>query len=1162
MSFTPEQQKAIDAPGNTLVVAGAGAGKTGTLAERCTRLLLRTENPVPVSKVLVVTFTDAAAAEIRARIRQRLDSAWELDPENLWIQEQIAGLDAAHISTLHSFCLALIRENFYALDFDPGVSVLPAEQAEMLFATTFEELLSEHLAGAHGFSGELKEIVRAHFRGWDKPVCDLIRHLHHFTQTRPDPEGWFQTQLAMLNQADPAQWRQWHQETIGRWCEEWVPYLASLPASNENAHACAALLKQACRGGDIEVIQAVLNRKDCWTKGKKGEQSKAIGSLFEEAAFLESLSAPEALEQDWNWSRAPLRILLQFAQQFTTRFTEAKRSRGMVDFHDLEQCALRLLWNPRAQKPTPLADRWRKRFEAVFVDEYQDINAAQDLIITTVSRPAPPGNRFLVGDIKQSIYAFRQASPSIFRGYLSRKESWEIAILADNFRSHEGILDFINPLFSWLMHEPVGGVRYDQDALLRFGSRAQRADMTATAAQPWPVELHLLVSERTRSEPEEDSESSDTLSAELENAEKEARLVAQRLRELHDRDFLIYDQKEKRTRPVEWRDMVVLVRSATGKLEIYAKAFEAVGVPLLTKRDGFFTAIEVLDFLNILTILDNPLQDIPLVAVLRSPIFGFSSTDLALIRAHTKQGRFWESLKAFLEHKVDSSTRRKVERFMTSYHRWRNPRECSSIADRLEAMLVDTGYAEWLLGQERGRQRHANIQQLLRVARQFDHSRGESLYLFLRHIQELQDAAGDIEPAALAETEAVRLMTVHQSKGLEFPVVAVADLGKTFNTSSQSATVLLHEKFGISSMIKPPHAGQRYPSLPHWLAAREERCAALGEEMRIFYVALTRAENRLLLFGSATEKQIATHWPERATASPFPQQLLRTRSWLDWLGCYGAWHWPDWTNTAKEKTLPFTLRIHREFQAAIAPPSVTELPWTLAELESAKARLPFAYAHQLAACEPAKGSVSLLRKRAAGNADEAADLSSRFFSSASKAEARSRGVATHNFLQNLDLAGNFDRQSLESEAHQLADEGFLELADHDRIDFAGIAAFWNSEFGHEIRTRISGVRREFPFTFKAAGHELAALGLPHLHSLPGDEFILIQGVADLVVLHEAEIWLVDFKTDQVTTEDISARAADYKPQLALYALALQGIYRKPVTRRALFFLAPQRFAWC
>jgi ATP-dependent helicase/nuclease subunit A len=1149
--YTPDQLEAINARGNTLVVAGAGAGKTGTLVEKCIRLLLAEH--IEISKILVVTFTEAAAAEVRDRIRRRLEEAAQFHPGDEWILKQLAALDSAHICTLHSFCLALLRENFFALDLDPAISVLPSEQAEMLFHEVFDELLNEHFAFEHSFSGDVQHLIAEYFGGWEKGLRDFVRTLHHYTQTRPRPEEWFARQIAQLEAGDAMPWQKWYESAIRDWCLWWLPYLENLPAENENAHHCASLLRSAVQTGDVGIVQAVLQRKDCWPKGKKGVHSALFKSIFEEAEFLDALREPGALKNDWHWHARPLLSLVRFAQQFGSRFQAAKKLRGAVDFHDLEQGALQLLWCDHGS--TAVAKRWQERLAAVFVDEYQDINSAQDLIIRALSREGAVGNRFLVGDIKQSIYAFRQADPSIFGGYLKASRTgadWKAVFLSDNFRSHEGLLRFINPFFAWLMREDVGGVAYDSKAALKFGACERRAELALSDDSP-PVEFHLILKGREDT-PEVDSGESEDLEA----AEVEARHVAVRLRELKENRHFIYHQKEARRRPVEWKDMVVLLRAASAKVEVYAKAFADMGVPLETKRDGFFTAQEVLDLCNLLTILDNPLQDIPLVAVLRSPIVGLSANELASIRASAgKDARsFWAALNFYLKKQNDTGVR--VQAFLQRYHRWRDPRRCFSLAQRLERVLADTGYAEWLLSQPRGRQRYANVQQLVRVARQFDDARGESLYLFLRHLQQLQETAGDIEPATISDADAVRLMTVHQSKGLEFPVVAVADLGKLFNTSDQRSSILLHPEYGICAMIKAPESGARYPSLPLWLARRELQLDSLGEEMRVLYVALTRAENLLLLFGSTSEKQTDRWAAESASEHLHPQQLVKSRSWLDWLGMHATRSSPGWLQMGAVNSLPFSVRILTTRPQIPAREALPKAVLTEVEWQTLRQRIEFTYPHARAVEEPAKTSVSAVRNRMESDEDV---MFGRFAKMAGGIDGRTRGVAAHSFLQHLDLRGECDEVSLRAQAANLTASGLLTSEELKLIDFAAVAAFWESEIGREIRQRWRDVKRELPFTFKLGRAELASLGAAELFPIPEGEFVVTQGVADLVVLGSDDVWLLDFKTDSVRADEVPSKAEEYRPQVALYSLALEAIYRRPVTRRGLYFLAAQKLHW-
>jgi ATP-dependent helicase/nuclease subunit A len=1147
MTFTPEQERAIRARGNTLVLAGAGSGKTRTLVERCAQLLLDRETPVSARDILVVTFNESAATEVRERLRRRLEEIAAATGDSR-ATDQLALLDSAHISTLHGFCYTLLREHFHELGLDPAVSILDDSQARVLFLKALEELLAEHYAGLHPFSGELKEFIRAHLRGWEKPLIEFVRKTHDFTQTRPNPRGWFERQLETFRQPDCGLWEQWHEEAVREWCAWWVPWLRQLPEANTNAAVCAELLDQACKTGDPEVIARIIERDQCWPKGKKIAHRAAFKKLFEEAEFLGSLQSrpgetPRPLQQDWDWARPPLQLLMRLAMQFGERFAAAKQERCVLDFHDLEQGALRLLWT--GDQPSRIAELWQRRFHAIFVDEYQDINAAQDRIISALSA----GNRFLVGDNKQSIYRFRQADPAIFQRYLALPDGWRKAYLSENFRSHEGILEFINPLFSWVMRAPVGGIDYDARAMLKFADTPERAHLRSAPGQK-QVELHVIFSD---AEVEADLPEGIDGWTDLANAEKEARLVAARLREMRTAGFRIADASTGEARAVEWRDMVVLLRSASAKLEIYCKAFEAAGVPLHTRQNAFYATQEVLDLCNLLHLLDNPLQDIPLVAVLRSPLCGMTANELAWIRIISQAKPFWRALTEFNESKQELPGRDKVEHFLARFHGWRRARSSASLSRRLENILADTRYDEWLLSQPRGRQRYANVRQLQRIARQFDESRGESLYLFLRHIEELRDAVGDIEPAVAPPENAVRLMTVHQSKGLEFPVVAAPDLGKPFNRSDQMDSMLIDEKFGLCAMIKPPETGQRYPSLPLWLARRRQRVETLGEELRLMYVAFTRAQNHLLLFGTAREKRTESAW-SMTTAEPLPHHILKASSWLDWIGGWISVAAPNWW-AADQGVLPAcNYQIHRALVVSGQPPA--EPIGDVAEevdLPALERRISFAYPHAASILETAKTSVSTLRRRNEELDEEARPIIPR---RSGKRDGRTRGLALHAFLEHVDLNGKLDAEGLAAQAKEMP---ALQPAERALLDIDSLAHFWQLDFGREILASKTQVHRELEFTCKLTRGSLGEY--ESLFPIPEGEFVTLQGIADLAVLRPDEIWLLDFKTDDVNGAALDEAVERYRLQLTLYALALVAIYKKPVTRKALYFVQPRRLEW-
>lgn len=586
--------------------------------------------------------------------------------------------------------------------------------------------------------------------------------------------------------------------------------------------------------------------------------------------------------------------LVQLAQQFTARFAEAKRQLGGVDFSDLEQFALRLL----RDDATGVARHCRAHFTHVCVDEYQDINAAQDAILRLVSGEGASANRFLVGDLKQSIYRFRLASPHIFASYakdwrggdLQSPPPGVVIALSDNFRSREAILNFVNPLFRALMRESIGGVAYDAEAELKFGG-------TVPAAGPRAVELHLLTKDAEEPSDERDA-TTDLL--DLLGMEREARCVALRLRALHAGGHEVWDEEAGAPRRVEWRDMVVLMRSPGSRVESFAQEFHRAGVPLHAARGGFYEALEVRDLLNLLRLLDNPLQDLPLLAVLRSPLVAMSLEELVALRAQNDERLFWDVLvkgARTAKSEVVPGTQldtactpeppaaplfTKATSFLARFTVWRERLRLSSLTDCLENVLAETHYESLLLAEPRGAERVANVRRLLDLARQFDPYQRQGLHRFLQFIAAQEEAELDHAPAPVPTDNAVRLMSIHQSKGLEFPVVVVAGLGTLFNERDLRGEILLDEEFGLCPMVSPPDRERRYASLPHWLARRRGRRELLGEELRLLYVALTRARDTLLLVGTDAGKDVVQKWREPATALS-DLALLKARCPLHWL---------------------------------------------------------------------------------------------------------------------------------------------------------------------------------------------------------------------------------------------------------------------------------------
>ena len=1153
-ALTAQQQEAVAARGNVLVVAGAGAGKTRTLVERCLAWLLDEQIQGSVDEILMVTFTQAAAAEMRQRLRDALERAQSSSPR---LAEQLALLETAHICTLHSFCFELVSQHFYELGLDPQLTVMSNEESHALARRALDEVLETVYNSDQPAEAAIHRLIQTTGGDWDQPVRDLIGRLHRYAQTLRDPAGWFAAQEAAFQSPQPEPWRSWLMAELKAWRASWLPRLQRHLPANENAARCAAALEQcasdATRAEFASALSSIGEIDQSWPK-PKSRWRDPIKDFFDEADFLQSVCAlpdgTDPLAEDWNWTRPSMLALLEAARRFDAAFALAKRNAGSMDFQDLEQFALRLLWNK--ESPSEIALPWRRKLRLIFVDEFQDINGAQEAIIQALAREGEEANRFLVGDVKQSIYRFRLADPRIFVNYKARwaagGPSGRVLGLSENFRSHEGILAFVNALFAPLMRENIGGVNYDQAARLLFGGREQRAAMLSTPSTPAPVELLL----RRLGESGDDDETAS-------DAEKEARLVGRRLWQLHDDP----------AHPTAWSDMVILLRAPRNKTAAYAKEFSRLGIPLAAARGGFYDSAEVRDLLALLQLLDNPLQDLPLLGVLRSPLAGMTDGELADIRIARPRGRFWNALvdwqRAEAVHAPGSGAAEKAGRFLERYRLWRRQARQEAVSQCLENIIDSTHYADWLQTRGRGEQRRANLDRLLQLARQFDASRGESLPRFLRFAQAQQESEEETEPAA-GQSEAVRLMSIHQSKGLEFPVVVAADLGKRFHWGDLRANIILDEEYGLCPRVRPPEASPTWPSLPYWLARRRQKREMLGEEMRLLYVALTRAQQRLILAGTASSKSIGEKWPKRARTGAEPEEILASASYLDWLGS-----WPPGAasleNSGQNKFFTWTV-IDEDH------------PWLAASGELAgrvavagrepdlspetRDRLNWRYPFQGDTRVAAKAAVSKLRREMAGaqEKEEAPLFAVERFPPAGQGTltAAEIGSAHHAFLEQVALERAGTLEGLREEAARLRQEHLLTPAQCACLDLEALAAFWQSEPGCQLLQRLPALRRELAFTARLEAAELARLGAEEFAGAGAGEFVVVQGVIDLAAILPGEIWLLDFKTDHFPAREMEGKIKAYRPQIELYAAALSRIHGRPVTRRWLHFLAHRRTA--
>ncbi|MBC8094180.1 MAG: UvrD-helicase domain-containing protein, partial [Akkermansiaceae bacterium] len=1104
------------------------------------------------------------------------------------------------------------------------------QQTRPLIEKILDQNFERHYAGNTAPDAAVQRLVRVQGRGSDETIRALVLKLHRYAQSLAAPARWIEDQRALFAESEPKQWREWFVEHFPGWRVLWLPVLEPFADNTAVALSMAALERGSTAGfpeiaGALQAIRAADADEKNWPRGSKKNVRAPIERFFDETEFLASLTPREdadPLKEDWELVRHDMLALLELTREFSAEFSRVKREMGGVDFSDLEQFALRVLWQAETGALTDAAWQWQRRLEHVFVDEYQDINAAQDAILSALSRAGEMANRFLVGDVKQSIYRFRLADPTIFRRYeklWSSDGRGQVISLAENFRSRQGILEFINPLFQSLMRDEVGGVAYEA---LNFGNPEDRSDLARRETESPRVELHLIAKAEPENAEATGDNSEPTEVADLLVTEREARLVGLRLRKLKEEYHEIWDKTEKRFRPVQWGDMAVLLRSPASRVEAFAKEFTNLGIPLEAARGGFLDSPEISDLVSLLKLIDNPLQDVPLLAVLHSPLVGMSLVELAEVRANEpleKRSKFfWAGARQFLvdKRKAETNSSRsageKLNRFFVQLDRWRELVRQSSLSHCLETALVETHYEIVLRAKPRGEQQLANVRRLLDLAREYDPYQRQGLFRFLRFIRAQEETPMELEPAN-AGRDAVQLTSIHRSKGLEFPVVALAGLGWQFNFRDLHESILLDEQFGLCAKVAPPESDQRYPSLPHWLARRRQQRELLGEELRLLYVAMTRARDTLVLTATSARKG-AGQWAGEEARAFSDQEILAARSYFDWLKLWlpQVTRAEDWIDDRAGKAKLLRWDIYEENDPRLAlpveksretaeggniqhstfnleppgsgretalgvgssmlnvecspGPAVTNLVSIEIPVAEMRDRIAWKYPFEAATRQPAKTSITELRRGLEAEESEVAPFArNKGFPlpnrTRKKLSAAEMGLAHHRFLQRVSLASAGNVAALRVEAGRLQGSGWLSAEEVAALDFKSLAGFWETELGRSIVVNASAVQREMPFTAGLKPADLAVLKLEPPVGLAAEEVIVVQGVVDLAVILEREIWIVDFKTDAVTELELALKVKTYEPQLKLYALALGRTYDRPVTRCALYFLGTGSIAW-
>ncbi len=1163
MQWTNEQLNAIKAVNGTLLVsAAAGSGKTAVLVERVIRRLTSQVNPCGADSLLMVTFTKAAAAQMRERIGEALAKRIAENPKDARLIRQQMLLPFARICTIDSFCNELVRENFHLLDIGPDFKILDESEAAIMrreSAGAVVEALYEENAPE---TGELAELLMKN--NTDSVLTESIIRLHNEAEAYPFPEEWLNGLLEPFEHPRAVEESVWG-TLIRQYAADALTYCIAASTDALEAIRKDEIVWKAYTPtfeGDIAVYQKALTtvQNGSWDEmldavreikfDRIGTLPRGFSSPVKDSAQalrgnlkpiaqkkLPDVLCANAAEhlEDMAYLKPVVSKLVQAVMMYTKEYAQRKTAANSADFADILHLALRLLVQKKPDgsvSKTPLAAELAGRYTEILVDEYQDINKAQDMIFTALSKEE--NNLFFVGDVKQSIYRFRQAMPEIFlsrRGRLPLYEEENYparVVLGKNFRSRAGITGFVNFVFSQIMSKAVGELDYDKDEELVPAAEYP-------PARTPDAEIHII----DISDGVEDSKES-----------TEARYIGQMIHDLIASGLTVNGKNGER--PAEYRDFCVLMRSVKNKAAAYIEELSKQNIPAYTELSGgFFQAREVAFMLSLLRILDNPLQDVPLLAVMLSPVFGFTPDDLARLRINDRKASLYRCLLA-ARAMGDS----KCADFLKQTEELRRLASTLAAGALVRHLLEETGYLAIAGAMDGGAQRRANLHLLLDYANKYEAAGHIGLSGFIRFIDKLTGSDGDLSPALeLSEAaNVVRVMSIHKSKGLEFPVCILAGCSTGFNKESLKGKIVINPLAGVGLCRRDIATFREFDTISRRGAILATEQSELSEELRVLYVALTRAKERLITVMSIKDpekKLAALAGIAGNTAQIAPFAVRGAGSPADWILTAALRH-PDagllrrLAGAEDLTTLPagFALKtacrqeemiLEQDDSAGETAQPNTEL---LAVIEK---RLSYRYPYAALSAVVAKRAASELEESGINRAFFAASRPA--FLSQDKLTPAQRGTAIHKYMQYADYAAA--RADAAAERDRLIGRGFLTGLEGAAVDLDKINAFFQSDLAERIFASEK-LMREQKFAIQIPAREL----YPELPENAADETVVVQGIADCAFIENGELVILDYKTDRgVTLEQLAER---YAGQLAVYRRALTACLQMQVKESLLY----------
>lgn len=1284
VSWTKEQQQVIDLrKRNILVSAAAGSGKTAVLVERIIHMITDREHPVDIDRLLIVTFTNAAAAEMRERIGAAIEKALLESPEDEHLQRQLTLIHNAQITTIDSFCLYVIRNHFHEIDLEPNfrigdegeLKLLKEDILKAVLECNYEEMTPEFAAFAGGYASGRS----------DAKLGEMILSLYEFSRSYPWPKEWLDScvrgyRMTDTTELSDAVWMKPLVENIRYVTLDTVQMLRQ--ALDLTMEGDGPDMYEKVIRNDLEKYERIAASRDFLefyealsgitydrlpsSRGFSGDPAKLervkeiraaakdVGKKLTRQYFF---CSPQVMVERLQRTAPMAEELVRLTEEFADAFAEEKRRKNLVDFHDLEHFALEILVDEETKAPRRTAEEFRDTFAEIMIDEYQDSNHVQETILRAISKEERGENNiFMVGDVKQSIYRFRLARPELFMEkydtYSTEESDTQRIDLHRNFRSREEVLSCTNDIFYKIMARDLGNVEYDSDAALYPGAsypKAEPEEMFAPELLIVDSSDELLTEDDASygKEPgtddgvQEEKKRSADGGAQTDKKLLEAKMVAERIHRLME-EQLVTDKESGELRNVRYSDIVILLRSLSGWADSFASVLNDAGVPAHTvSATGYFSAVEVQTVLSMLRILDNPRQDIPLTAVLRSPIVGMTDEELAVLRLRHPEVSFHDCVletceelrerhfkgqetseapcvrteeelcvenrkgQEYADEKKDCAASETVERKLAVFYQmYRKLRELvpdTPIHELIEILLKETGYGNYAAAMPAGKRRQANLRMLVEKAIAYENTSYKGLFHFVRYIDELQKYDVDFgEADMIGENEdVVRIMSIHKSKGLEFPVVFVCGLGKNFNRQDVRSHMVLHPELGMGLDCMDGDRRLKTSTIAKKAIAKQIDLENLGEELRVLYVALTRAKEKLILTGTRKDaaeelESLNDIWAAEGEGQcPLPYTKREGASgYLDWLLpavlSYGERYPVRIVGVAELVTAEIEKQVQDVLNLEECMERVRHADPEL--VENLMQRFSFRYPYERALERKNKYSVSELKHRAMREKleQEEEELVPAFAKEeivpyvpafARKLEQEEeaagqgalRGTAVHRVMECYRFASE---KGAEEQIGQMLAEGKITEDMKKLVKLPLVERFLDSEIGERMRRaeEAGKLYREKPFVMGFTGEELTRFGFGEMQEeKPGDsgaeteqwtsdveqrmpdaalpelpekrlpeELTLIQGIIDVFWVEEDGIVVLDYKTDRVDTgKQLSDR---YAAQLRLYGEALERIF--------------------